>query len=222
MLDRVKVFDASTIDAALYNIQTALKDNLYKISATAENQLSSDSTTQKTATEASIIEAKSNIRNSERIDNVTDFTIDVAETLIKVLQKFMSKKVSVKYADAWAEFTKENIKGNHNVRINIGDTIKPNTAEDRARMSQVLVETINAVDTNNIPIVNRREIVKMYYEKYGFTKNDIDKLMTQAQPIPPIPNQEGGQLTGQPVEQEGQTEQTQSNLPPGIAELLGR
>jgi len=227
MVDRVKVFDASTIDAALYNIQTDLKDNLYKISATAENQLSSDSTTQKTATEASIIEAKSNIRNSERIDNVTDFTIDVAETLIKVLQRFMSKNVSVKYADGWAEFTKENIKGNHNVRINIGDTIKPNTAEDRARMSQVLVETINAVDTNNIPIVNRREIVKMYYEKYGFTKSDIDKLMTQAQPLPPTPNQMGGQLggqlTGQPViGQEGQTEQTQSKLPPGIAGLLGR
>jgi len=214
-IDKIKIFDASTIDAALYNIQTELKDNLYKISATAENQLSSDSTTQKTATEASIIEAKSNIRNSERIDSVKDFTIDTAETLLKVLQQFMSKKISVKYADGWEEFTKDNIKGNFNVKINIGDMIKPNTAEDRARMSQVLAETIGAVDENNMPIVNRREIIRMYYVKYGFTKSDIDKLMTEVQPIPPplppeqpqgvqVPpelidmlGQQGGQIVGQ-------------------------
>ena len=93
--------------------------------------------------------------------------------------------------------------------------IKPNTAEDRARMSQVLAETIGAVDENNMPIVNRREIIRMYYVKYGFTKSDIDKLMTEVQPIPPplppeqpqgvqVPpelidmlGQQGGQIVGQ-------------------------
>ena len=232
MVERVKVFDASTIDAALYNIQTELKDNLYKISATAENQLSSDSTTQKTATEASIIEAKSNIRNSERIDNVKDFTTDVAETLIKVLQQFMSKKVSVKYADGWAEFTKEDIKGNFNVRINIGDMIKPNTSEDRARISQVLAETIGAVDENNMPIVNRKEIIKIYYEKYGFTKKDIDKLMKVEPPPQPeqpqgvqVPpelidalGQQGGQIVGEVAPQ--QPEQMGGQIPPELEGLI--
>ena len=97
MLDRIKVFDSSTIDASLYNIQTELKDNLYKISATAENQLSSDSTTQKTATEINKIDANSQIRNSDRIDSMLDFVTDTAEALISILQQFMSKKVSVKY-----------------------------------------------------------------------------------------------------------------------------
>ena len=236
MLDKIKVFDASTIDAALYNIQTELKDNLNNISASGANQRAVESSTQKTATEANIIDRNANLRNSERIDNITDFTIDVAETLIKVLQQFMSKKVSVKYADGWAEFTKENIKGNFNVRINVGDTIKPNTAEDRARMSQVLAETIQAVDENNIPIVNRREIIKMYYEKYGFTKSDIDKLMAQIQPIPPpeqpqgvqVPpelidmlGQQGGQIVGQIAPDQSQMGgQIPQGIPPEVEGLL--
>ncbi len=187
MLDRIQVFDASTIDASLYNIQSELKDNLYKISATAENQLSSDSTTQKTATEINKIDANSQIRNSDRIDNVRDFVIDTAGALLKILQQFMSKKVSVKYKDSWEEFTKENIKGNHNIRIEIGDMLKPNTDQDRARISQVLAETLEAVDEQGLPIVNRRELVKTYYVKYGFTKSDIDKLIPPPPPPPPEP-----------------------------------
>lgn len=186
-IDKIKVFDASTQDASLYNIQAELKDNLYKISATAENQLSSDSTTQKTATEINKIDASSQIRNSERIDCVTDFVVDTAETLIKVLQQFMSKKVSVKYESGWAEFTKEDIKGNFNARINIGDQIKPNTDADRQRISQVMAETAAVVDETGQPIVNRREMIKMYFIKYGFTKSDIDKLMPEPVPIAPAP-----------------------------------
>ena len=184
-LDKIKVFDASTIDASLYNIQTELKDNLYKISATAENQLSSDSTTQKTATEINKIDANSQIRNSDRVDNMAEFVIDSASDLIIILQQFMSKKVDVKYKDGWEKFNKDNIKGKFKPRINVGDMLKPNTDADRARMSQVLAETIEAVDENNIPIVNRREIIKMYYVKYGFTKSDIDKLIPP--PPPPVP-----------------------------------
>jgi hypothetical protein len=223
MIDKIKVFDASTIDASLYNIQTELKDNLNNISANGANQRAVESSTQKTATEANIIDKNANLRNSERVDNVIDFTIDVAETLIKVLQQFMSKKVPVKYMDSWAEFTKADIKGNFNVRINIGDTVKPNTDTDRAKMSQVLAETISAVDENNMPIVNRREMLNMYFIKYGFTKSDIDKLMTPAQ-LPQQPTQEEGlspdviaalaQVAGQ---QPAQIEQT--GIPP---EMIGQ
>ncbi len=177
MLDKIKVLDNATIDAQLYNIQAELKDNLHKLSATGENQLSAESSTQRTATEIIRIDNSSQIRNSERVDNVIDFTIDVAETIIKMLQQFMSKKVSVKYADGWAQFTKENIKGNHNVRINIGDMLKPNTAADRARISQVLAETMGVVDESNAPIINRREAIRMYLVKYGFIESDINKLL---------------------------------------------
>jgi hypothetical protein len=190
MLDRIQVFDGSTIDAALYNIQSELKDNLHKISATGENQLSAESSTQKTATEANIIDSNSKVRNSERVDNVIDFTVDVAGSLLKILQKFMSKKVSVKFGDGWEEFSKEKIAGNHNVRINVGDTIKPNTDADRAKISQVVTDTINAVDEQGVPIVNRRAILRIYYQKYGFTKKEIDELIPiEAMPpkIPEVP-----------------------------------
>jgi len=198
-IEKVKVFDSDTIDASLYNIQAELKDNLYKISATAENQLSSDSKTQKTATEINKIDQNSQIRNSERVDCVVDFTVDVAETLLKVLQQFMSKKVSVKYKNGWEEFTKEDMQGNLNARIGVGDIIKPNTDADRAKISRVLAETIGILDENNLPIVNKRELVKTYYLKYGFTKADIDRLIPEPAPIiPPItpPAQEQPQLSG--------------------------
>ena len=205
MLDRIQMFDSSTIDAELYNIQTELKDNLNNISANGANQRAVESSTQKTATEANIIDRNANLRNSERVDNVADFVVDVGETLIKVLQQFMSKKVSVKYAGGWKEFTKDNIKGNLNVRINVGDVIKPNTDQDRARMSQVLAETIGAMDERGMPIVNRRNIIEMYYKKYGFTKSDIDKLMTPAQPPEPQPPMGEPPIGEQPMPmQEGQ------------------
>ena len=211
-IEAIKVFDASTQDAALYNIQTELKDNLNNISANGSNQRAVESSTQKTATEVNVIDKNANLRNSERVDCVTDFTIDVAENLIKVLQQFMSKKVSVKYESGWKEFTKENIKGNHNVRINIGDMLKPNTDADRAKISQNVVETINAVDENNQPIVNRRALIKKYYTKYGYTKNEIDELIPE--PVPP-PEPEPVQ------EQVQETPQLSGNIPPGqLMEML--
>lgn len=206
-IDRIKVFDSSTIDAQLYNIQTELKDNLYKISATAENQLAADSTTQKTATEINKIDANSQVRNSERVDSVINLTVDIGETLIKVLQQFMSKEVSVKFGEGWKDFTKDNIKGNFNVRINVGDTVKPNTAEDRARMSQILSETIAAMDEQGRPIVNRRAIIEMYYDKYGLTKADIAKLMTPADMPPPPP-----EPPPQPPQEKGMDGETISKL----------
>ncbi len=186
-IDRIKVFDSSTIDAQLYNIQTELKDNLYKISATAENQLAADSTTQKTATEINKIDANSQIRNSERVDSVINLTVDIGETLIKILQQFMSKEVSVKFGEGWNDYTKKDMEGNFNVRINPGDTVKPNTAEDRQKMSQMLSETIAAMDEQGRPIVNRRAIIEMYYDKYGLTKADIATLMTPVEAPPPPP-----------------------------------
>ena len=185
MLDRIKVFDASTIDASLYNIQTELKDNLYKISATAENQLSSDSTTQKTATEINKIDANSQIRNSDRIDNMVDFVTDVGTTVLKVLQQFMTKKVPVKYQDSWSEFSKSDIQGNLNVRIRVGDMLKPDTQSERQKVSQVMAETIGAVDENNMPLIDRRVMLKKYYSIYGYTQEEIDEIVTQPMPPPP-------------------------------------
>ena len=206
MIERVKVFDSSTIDASLYNIQTELKDNLYKISATAENQLSSDSTTQKTATEINKIDANSQIRNSDRIDSMLDFVTDTADALISILQQFMSKKVSVKYNGSFEEFSKEYIQGKLNVRIRVGDMLKPNQNEARATISQNLAETISAVDENNLPLVNRKVLLKKYYDTFGYTAAEIEELLTVAPPIPPPqqPQQEqqqGGQLDSNTIQQ---------------------
>jgi hypothetical protein len=186
-LDRIKVFEASTIDASLYNIQSELKDNLYKIAATAENQLSSDSSTQKTATEINKIDQNSQIRNSERVDNVMEFTIDSAQALLKVLQQFMTKKVPVKYQGEFKQFNKDDIKGKFNIRINVGDMLKPNTDADRAKISQNLAETITAVDENNMPLVNRKVLLKKYFTKYGYTKEEVDEILTVPLPVPPTP-----------------------------------
>ena len=235
MLDRIKVFDSSTIDASLYNIQTELKDNLYKISATAENQLSSDSTTQKTATEINKIDANSQIRNSDRIDSMLDFVTDTADALISILQQFMSAKVSVKYNGSFEEFSKEYIQGNLNTRIRVGDMLKPNQNEARATISQNLAETISAVDENNLPLVNRKVLLKKYYDTFGYTAEEIQELLTVAPPMPqpqPEPQpQQGGQLDSSTIQQlleavPGAFPQQQAppqQAPPGMLppELLG-
>ena len=213
-LDKIRVFDCSTIDASLYNIQSELKDNLYKISATGENQLAAESTTQKTATEAAIIDSNSKIRSSERVDCVRDFITDTGHVLLKVLQQFMSKKVPVKYKDLWYEFTKENLKGKFKIKVRVEDLMQPNQEKEQNKISKVVAETISSADENNLPLVNRKELLTIYFDKYGFNKEEIDRLLSPPAPLQTEPEP-------QPAIQENPMDL--SNIPPEIlAQLLAQ
>ena len=134
-----------------------------------------------------------------------DFVTDTADALISILQQFMSAKVSVKYNGSFEEFSKEYIQGNLNTRIRVGDMLKPNQNEARATISQNLAETISAVDENNLPLVNRKVLLKKYYDTFGYTAEEIQELLTVAPPMPqpqPEPQpQQGGQLDSSTIQQ---------------------
>ena len=176
------VFNPSMVDANLYNIDALSKDDLNNISAVGYQQRAAESPTEKTATESQIIDRNANLRNSERIDAVTDFCIDVAKDWLSILQDHLTKEVAIKITkegkERFEKFTKESIKGEHNIRIDIGSMAKPNTGEDRAMVLEFANIALKATDEKGKLIINPEGLIKVLIKKYRFTEDEIKAIMT--------------------------------------------
>ena len=83
--------------------------------------------------------------------------------------------------------------------------LKPNQNEARATITQNLVDTISAVDENNLPLVNRKALLEKYYDTFGYTAEEIQELLTVAPPMPPPQPepqpQQGGQMDSNTIQQ---------------------
>lgn len=184
--DGVKIFDPSMVQAELYNIDALSKDDLNNISAVGNQQRAVESLVEKTATESQIIDRNANLRNSERLDAVTDFCIDVAKGIITILQKNLTEKTAVKITkegkERFEKFNKESISGKHNVRIDVGSMAKPNTDEDRIKINEFAQTAIGAVDEQGRPVVNQRGLIEVLIKKYKFTEDEMDKILKIQKP----------------------------------------
>jgi len=179
--DGVKIFDPSMVQAELYNIDALSKDDLNNISAVGYQQRAVEALVEKTATESRIIDRAANLRNSERLDAVTDFCIDVAKGIITILQKNLTEKTAVKITkegkERFEKFNKESISGKHNVRIDVGSMAKPDTDEDRMRINEFAQTAIGAVDEKGRAVVNQRGLIEVLIKKYKFTEDEIEKIL---------------------------------------------
>lgn len=203
---KIAVFQASTVDAALYNFCDAMLFDMNNVSRNGFNQRGSEALTEKTATEANIIEKNANLGNSERLDTVTDFSEDVARDLLAILQKFPSKKEKF-YSErrrAWAEFKKEDIAGDFSAKIEVGSMTKRNSDADRNRAMELFQTLVNLTDMQNgqeVLLVDRHAMAKRLMEKYGVTETEIEEILKVQTPTPPVqpPVQQGqGNPQGQP------------------------
>lgn len=180
----IQLFDPSMVDANLYNIDIVLRDDINNVSAVGYQQRAAESPTEKTATEAHIIDRNANLRNSERLDAVSDFCVDTARGMLKILQEYLTDEVAVKIAskgaERWGKFNKESIKGKFNIRINVGATAKPNTGEDRAMIIEFAQTALGLQRPDGSPVINHEGLAEVLAKKYRFTDEEIEKMMGKA------------------------------------------
>jgi hypothetical protein len=203
---KIAVFNASAVDAALYNFCDAMLFDMNNISRQGFNQRAVEAQTEKTATEANIIEKNAQLGNSERLDVVTDFSEDTARDLLAIIQKFPSKeeKFYVERTREMANFKKDDIAGDFNAKIEIGSMTKRNSDADRARAMELFGTLVNLVDIDEngreVLLVNREAMAKRLMEKYGVTETEIAEILKKKPMTPPEVQPGGMAQQGQPMQ----------------------
>jgi len=189
---KIAIFSAATPDANLYDYCGAILFDMNNIARSGFNQRAVEAPTEKTATEASIIEKNAQLGNAERLDVMTDFIIDTARELLAILQKFPSeeKKFYVERRREWQTFRREDIAGDYGVNIEVGAVQRKDSLESIQRANDVFSLLINLTDIDESTgqerlLVDRERLARWTVEKYGLREDEVEKLIREKSKIPP-------------------------------------
>jgi hypothetical protein len=183
-LESFKALEVANIPADLYNFNTMSKEDMLNVSGLFEYQNQSIADT---ATEASLIEGRSQVRKSARSHLWEQYVVEIAGKLAQLCQQNMSQAVAIEIAGPngieWLNVTKDEIKGEFYFDIEPGIMQYKNEA---LRKQQLLKF---AEITNGDPNVNRRMLVGKIAKELDMVPEDImvpEDQIPQAEP--PEPN----------------------------------
>lgn len=177
MLEKIIKFDASSVTPEFYNMNNVIIDDIHRIGGVGANQMGTEGMIEKTATEASFIQHNANLRNSERIDTVTDYCQDVANDMLSIINQFSSKQeeFNIVRADGntyTSSFNKDFMQGiDFNVKIEIGSMSKKNNDIERMQVLNLFQMLVNT------GVVNILEFSKLLMQKFGLSESEIGKLL---------------------------------------------
>lgn len=204
--DKIMKFDASSLTADFYNMNNVIIDDIHHIGGVGANQMGTEGLTEKTATEASYIQQNANLRNSERLDTLTDYCQDVGNDMLSIINQFSSKEENfiAQRSDGnyYQAYYNKDFLGDidFNVKIELGSMSKKNNDLERIQMLQLYQMMINT------GVINVFEFSKMLMQKYGLSESEINRIMVQQQPMMPqgiMPEQQMGMeqmAAAQPVQ----------------------
>ena len=176
----VAIIPASIISPDFYSNNEVCKDHLNNVSGVGANQRGvSDNVERRTAYEAGIMDRNSQLRNSERLDAITDYCISVAGDLLKIMQQYSSKATEFynENTGMYQSWTKEDIAGDYNVKIEIGSTVRRDSEAERQFLMQFGSQLIQAVDDNGVPIVDKKKFSELVLKKFDISTADINDAM---------------------------------------------
>ncbi len=176
----VAIIPASIISPDFYSNNEVCKDHLNNVSGVGANQRGvSDNVERRTAYEAGIMDRNSQLRNSERLDAITDYCISVAGDLLKIMQQYGSKSTEFynENTGIYQSWKKEDIAGDYNVKIEIGSTVRRDSEAERQFLMQFGSQLIQAVDDNGVPIVDKKKFSELVLKKFDISTADINDAM---------------------------------------------
>jgi hypothetical protein len=194
---RIMVMDASGISPDFYSYGNQIIQDINNTTANGANQRATEDFSEKTATEASIIDKNAGIRNSERLDYMADFICDIARKHLKILQKYVkSEEFYSEKRQAWLVWARENIAGDYNVHIHTGATARRSEEQERAMLNQVLPTLITAARPDGTPVSDNAELFRYLFSKYGMTEDEIKRIIPpQSMQPPPVPQPQPQEAT---------------------------
>jgi len=186
--NKIMVVDASGISPSFYQYGDQIVNDMNNISAVGANQRATDNESEKTATEASIIDKNMGLRNSERLDYMAEWCVDVATKVLRIQQKFgggntfWSEKLK-----GWIQWAQRGIAGKYNISIHMGATQRRSEEQERSMLQQNLPSIMGMVDRNGQPACNQPELFRYLFSKYGMTEDEIKRIIYPENSQPPMP-----------------------------------
>jgi hypothetical protein len=178
----IKPFANAQIPPDLYKFNEIAKDDLLNVSSLFEYQNSSIANT---ATEASIIEGRSNVRKAMRTKLWEQYVVEIFAKMAQLCQQNMDESVAIQIAGPqgieWLHVTKEEIQGDYFFDIEPGVMEYKN--EDMRKQQLLKFAELSQGDPN----VNRRALLMKLADLLDMQPEDVILSPDQIPPPPPPP-----------------------------------
>lgn len=178
----IRPFGNAEIPPDLYKFNEIAKDDLLNVSSLFEYQNQSIANT---ATEASLIEGRSNVRKAMRTKLWEQYVVEVFAKLAQLCQQNMDESVAVQIAGQqgveWLHITKEQIQGDYFFDIEPGVMEYKN--EDLRKQQLLKFAELSQGDPN----VNRRALLMKLADLLDMQPEDVILTPDQIPPPPPPP-----------------------------------
>ena len=178
----IREFKNAEIPADLYKFNEIAKDDLLNVSSLFEYQNASIANT---ATEASIIEGRSNVRKAMRTKLWEQYVVEIFAKLAQLCQQNMDEQVAIQVAGEqgieWLHVSKDDIQGDFFFDIEPGVMEYKN--EDLRKQQLLKFAELSQGDPN----VNRRALLGRLADFLDLQPEDVILTPDQIPPPPPPP-----------------------------------
>ena len=187
------------MDAGLYNWSQAIENDIQDISGITEFMRGGGGQIRRTATEASLLQDAANVRTAEKLDRVETFIAELATKLLQINQQFVTGDQAAKIigrdgAALWVPYTREDIKGQYDFRVEGGSTVPKNETFRRQSALGMLQAMGPFIQSG---MVNVEELLRVVLRD-GFAVKNPEKFIVQQQQ--PQQQQMGGGIPEQAMQ----------------------
>lgn len=170
------------MDPGLYNWSKAIEEDIQDISGITEFMRGGGGQIRRTATEASMLQDAANVRTAEKLDRVETFIANLAIKLLQINQQYVTGEQAAKVigregANLWVPYTREDIKGQYDFRVEAGSTVPKNETVRRQSALGMLQALGPFIQTGQI---NVEELLRVVLRD-GFAIKNPEKFITPQQ-----------------------------------------
>jgi Na+-transporting NADH:ubiquinone oxidoreductase subunit NqrC len=170
------------MDPGLYNWSAQIEDDINEVSGVSEFARGSAPSIRRTATEASLIQDATNARSADKLARVEDFISRIGKRLLQVTQQFLTAESVARVvgrdgASIWVPYTRSDIEGEFDFRVEAGST-QPSNESFRRQQALALAQV--ALPFVEAGIANPQELFR-HLLKDGFGIANPEKFMAQQQ-----------------------------------------
>lgn len=224
MMEGLLPIEVPDVTKSSYNEETLIKQDIQTASGVTDyaRGMGNQSGTQanETARGIAMMQEVANVRFQAKLSNLEDAMVIMGEMLIDLLQQFLPRKIVIRITGEegieWREFSRKEIQGNYDVKVEMGATQPMNRLTRRAD-ARDLIATVAPYLANMPNGIQRLDrYLNFLEETYDMPPIEEKEggAMAQPGPQPSTPGQPGPGLA--PMEEAyGQIGKTLGGTPPG-------
>jgi hypothetical protein len=189
---KVAQWNATAVDYSFYNTSKELRTDFNNVSGVGDQQRGVSTTKEQTAYETSVVDKNSKLKNSDRVDAITDFCKDIARDLLLIVQKFpvAEKDYYVKRTGEIKRYSSDKIQGSYKPRIEIGSTLQRDLFAERQFFVQFGQQILTAVRADGTPAVDVPEFIRYAMERFAVSPDIVKKVVPLESIAPPVQEQQ--------------------------------